>query len=358
LTFVTAAGGVGWIARDRAERQTRLAAQLGVIVADVETLMANQKWLQALATAQRAETALTVGAADGPTHQHISQLLKDLEFVERLEQIGMETATSFDRLGKFKGAPADQQYANAFAQYGVDVEQLPVAESISRLKTRPALAIPVGAGLDAWIELRRRCPAERAAGWKRLVEIALAIDPDPLRNRLRAIWGKDVTPERQAELRGLSKSINVTMHHPATLISLIRTLNRADVSDSAIPLLYQAQSAHPQNFSLNFELGDLFYMQKDYDVAVRFLTAARSLRPNAAIVRYNLGLTLEHLGKVSEVKTEYRQAILLNPDFALAHYNLGSLHQDQGELSKAEAEYREAIRLAPDFAEPTPNWPS
>jgi tetratricopeptide (TPR) repeat protein len=46
-----------------------------------------------------------------------------------------------------------------------------------------------------------------------------------------------------------------------------------------------------------------------------------------------------------------RQAITLKPDFAEAYYNLGITLQELGRLDEAEASYTQAIALKPDFAE-------
>ena len=46
-----------------------------------------------------------------------------------------------------------------------------------------------------------------------------------------------------------------------------------------------------------------------------------------------------------------RKAIALKPDFAEAHYNLGNTLQQLGRLDDAEANYRRAIALKPDIAE-------
>jgi serine/threonine-protein kinase len=352
----TVAGSLVWIAQDRTARRTQLTAQLGAIVGDAERLMANQDWPRALAAVERAEAALTAGPADEPMRQRVSGLSKDLQFVNRLEQIGIESAaTSFNKIGEFTGAPADREFARAFAEYGVDVEQLPVATSIARLKARPAIVVPVAAALDDWIETRRDRSSEQPADWKRLVEIARGIDSDPLRDRMRASWGQDVTPEIQAELRRLAEAIDVAAQHPATLLSLSNTLIRMGEADSAIMLLYRAQSAHPQDLPLNNALGrhlcDITSRYKDSKEAARFFTAAVSLRPDSAPVRFNLGRAFQLQGKLIEAESAYRQAILVRPDFALAHFNLGNLLRAQSRLPEAEVALHDAIRFAPEYGE-------
>ena len=235
LFFLVLLGsGVGWAVRDRAareaeaarqqaERQAKVAGQVESIFAEVDRLEKEQKWPEALAAARRAEAAVAGGEADAATAERVRQRLKDLEFIDRLEQIRMQRATWVE--GKFDNAGADREYARAFRDYGVDVEELAVETSIDRLKARPALAIPLAAALDDWVDARRTVSERDAAGWKRLVAVARGIDPEPLRDRLRSTWGRPVS-EVQDELRRLAESIDVRAQHPATLDSLARTLQR------------------------------------------------------------------------------------------------------------------------------------
>src|SRR5262249_28498379 len=144
--LVLFASGVGWAVRDRAVRQATVAGQVDLIIAEVDRLEREQKWPEALATARRAESASIGGGADAPTVHRVRARLKDLEFLDRLEEIRMQRATSID--GKFDDAGADRDYARAFCDYGVDIDALAVETSIVRLGARPALAIPLAAALD------------------------------------------------------------------------------------------------------------------------------------------------------------------------------------------------------------------
>jgi hypothetical protein len=105
-----------------------------------------QKWPEALTLARRAEAAVAGGDADAATAQRAHERLKDLEFIDRLEQIRMRRATFV--AGKFDDPGSDREYGRAFRDYGVDVKELAAGPAIDRLKARPALAIPVAAALD------------------------------------------------------------------------------------------------------------------------------------------------------------------------------------------------------------------
>ena len=102
LFFLVLMGsGIGWAVRDRAareaeaarqqaERQAKVAGQVELILAEVDRLKKEQKWPEALAAARRAEAAVTGGEADAATAERVRERLKDLEFIDRLEQIRMQ----------------------------------------------------------------------------------------------------------------------------------------------------------------------------------------------------------------------------------------------------------------------------
>ena len=83
-------------------------------MAEVERLESAQKWPEALAAAKRAEAALAAGEADPATRQRVRELLKDLKFIDRLEQIRVQKLLA---MGNFANAAADRDYAQAFREH-------------------------------------------------------------------------------------------------------------------------------------------------------------------------------------------------------------------------------------------------
>src|SRR5262245_31041144 len=352
--LVLLGGGVGWSVRDRAARHAKVAGQVESNLAEVDRLEGEQKWPEALSAVRRAEAAAASGEADAATTERVRQRLKDLEFIDRLEQIRAQRAMLVVD-GNFDDAGANREYARAFRDHGVDVDELAVETSIDRLKARPALAIPLAAALDEWSMARSQVFEGDPAKWRRLVSVARGIDPDPLRDRLRSAREQPGSVARDA-LRRMAESIDVRAHPPTTLFSLAWTLQRVNHSESALRLLRDAQYAYPGDFWLNLSLGSIALVkQKDYERAVRYCTAAVSIRPHSAAAHYNLGTALHEQKKLDEAIACYRKAIDLDVNFAYAHNNLGLALYHQNKLDEAVRHYRKAIDLDPKFAKPHHN---
>jgi len=329
--------------RERESRRAKVAGQVESILAEVDQFEKEQKWPAALAAARRAEGVVTSGEADAGTLERVRQRVKDLEFIDRLEHIRMQRATWVG--GSFDYAGAERDYARAFRDYGVDVLELPVETSIDRLKARPPLAIPLAAALDDWVNSRRIAAGHDVTGWKQRVAVARGIDRDPLRDRLRSTWGRRITSAEQDDLRRLAESIDIRVHHPATLILLYRALRDWKLAESALRLLRDSQSANPGDFWLNFELAFALDEQIDHEGAIRFYTAAVAVRPNSYAALHNLGHALRAQGKLDEAIAAYRRAIEIRPQDAGAYLTLASALQRQQKLDEAVAAFRRAIDL-------------
>src|SRR5205085_1658060 len=132
LFLVLLGSGVGWMVRDRSareaeaalqreERQAKVAGQVEAVFAEVDRLEKAQKWPEALEAARRAAAAVAGGDADPATAERVHRRLRDLEFIDRLEQIRMGQATLVE--GLFDNAGRDRDYARDFREYGVDVDE-------------------------------------------------------------------------------------------------------------------------------------------------------------------------------------------------------------------------------------------
>jgi tetratricopeptide (TPR) repeat protein len=333
LVAVLAAGaGAWWLERQRLERRQAVEAALD----KVAELQQQARWAEADAVLEQAQARLGEG---GPQvlQQRLAQARADLGLVRRLDAARMKAASWVE--GQFDHAGAARDYAAAFVQAQLGQPGDEVAAVAARLRAS-AVKEQVVAALDDWARLT---PDRRRRAW--LLAVARQADPDAGRNRLR-------DPRRwqdRAALERLARRAQGAPWSPQSLIMLASVLMKA--GGDALPLLTAAQRRYPQDFWLNFGLGNALRDGKRAGEAVGYYRAALALRPNATAVYTNLGAALEARGELDGASACYEKALALDPRNAVAHYNLGNVLKAQGQLDRASACYEKALALDPRYAQ-------
>jgi serine/threonine protein kinase/Flp pilus assembly protein TadD len=327
-----------------AQMRATAAGEVRVALREADGLRQEEKWPEALSAVGRARGALAgVGAGPGLWGQ-IEELGKDLEMARRLEEARLRLEGPRGD-GLYDLGTGDAAYTAAFGEYGLDVERLDpreAAERIGKRSIRPQLV----AALDDWALVRRQLKGE---GWRRLVAIARAVDPDPWRNRLRdALEGQD--PEALEELAAAAPAGEWPA---ATVVVLARLSQGTPAGERVVGLLRQARQRHPADFWINQELASLLRRLRPprTEEAIRYLTAAVALRPHNPGMHVNLGILLRDQGDLGGAMAECQEAIRLRKDYARAYHILAKALYDKGLLDQAVAASREAIRLNKDDAE-------
>ena len=272
-------------------------------------------------------------------------MISDLELVARLEEIRLVASQTTER--GFDYAGANQQYAAALREYGIDVDALPADEAIRLLQARAAVLPALIIALDDWASCRQQAVNEATA--KPLAELARALDSDPWRRRERDILAHG----SEQELQDLIDSDEVA-NQPASTIELLagELLFRGRLED-ALQILGRALREHPDDFWLHQTAAWLHARLSSPphpEEATRHYTAALALRPRSAIVHCSLGDNLQKQGRLDEAIDCHRRAIELNPNYAPLHNDLGCALRVQGRLDEAIASYRRAIELNPKYA--------
>jgi tetratricopeptide (TPR) repeat protein len=384
LALAGIGGGIGWAVRDRGAREEgiereRLAQEeaLDKIVErtldEARDLIESGKWPEALTAVERVDNLLRVaGRAERPSR--LFDLSKDLAVAEQLEAIylrptgnvndrgivfaGQRTTHTSGILAYFAdeeflwGHKPDAEYAETFANTRINPAVLSAAEAAERIRARSICRELVRA-LDLWSFMRHRSethggPTQDQPDWKRLVDIAMAADPDPWRNQLREARKRG---DRQ-RLAALAISPTIGRQGPESLLLLASALDESGGREQAIALARQAVLVHPDDWWLNTQLGwwCLTAQPPRHEDAIRYSSAAQAVRPRNPHNLMNLASALHARGRLDETVGCYRKIIELNPKSAAAHTNLGNALRDQKNLDEAIAEYRKAIEIDPKFA--------
>jgi tetratricopeptide (TPR) repeat protein len=394
LLVLTTAGGLAFTYLLQ-QRQAE-AARRDQALAETTTLLKRAKgdavdpvpWRDALAALDRVE-----GHAPDPRTEllraEIQAGLDQAERIGKLRQGLVEARASGD--AQRPGA-ADSAYLDAFGAAELNLDALGPAELARRMRTWPAaVAVEAAAYMDDWSAARRN--AHRPiAQWRRPMEAARLLDPDPYRDRLRAILLVEDRRSQAGALKQLASDPSAAELSAPTAVLLGQALSDAGEAAAAAALLRPSVLRHPEDVWTNYALGRALVesQPREGEEAVRYYTAARAIRPETA---HQLAHLLSHMGRHTEAEAVYRDliarrpenpqhpvclgdlflnalgkpadaapflnravataraAIRLRPDDAQAHENLGYALAYLNKPEEAIAEYREAIRLDPDLAD-------
>jgi tetratricopeptide (TPR) repeat protein len=323
-----------------------------------------------LAVAKAGEVARAGGASEAVQRQ-AEQLLGELQaeaeaaakdrrlLARLLEARGPREGPKYSRDDKgmlmaLAEPTAEEQFASAFRDWGLDVDATPTAEATERLKGRPAAVVTeVIAALDEWASLRRVDRKQGAAG-QPVAELAAALDDDPgsLRRELRAIlaqgrlpveralgvlsaalrplpvpvavpWGRD-----GARLRQLEEWIDPAVEPVLGLVTLTRALRVVGEEGLAERLLRAALTARPREVVLYHTLGQLLTEQEPprWAEAVECYAAARALRPDLGV---DLAEALRHSGRWSEALVLLARLVKDSPNNPYLHFQQAYALQDK-----------------------------
>ena len=311
-----------------------------------------QRWEIALAAAEQADPA-----GDPKTKAQLLALQKEIQtglaaakrdkaLLDRL--VDIRSAEADDR----DGSDTDAAYTEAFREAGIDLANMSPAEAGAKIKARPAsVALALAAALDDWAAIRRGRRAD-AAGAARLSEAARAADPDPWRTELRTALDQSDKAARLTALQALAKAANSDELGAISLHLLGTGLNDAGDRTRAESVLRTAQQRYPRDVWVNYALGTVLEKLSRRDEAIRFYTAARSIRPETA---HELAHALEKRGESDEAIAVFRDLKRLRPGNVKHLGCLGQVLKAKGlsreadeTLEAAVAAGREAIRLKPD----------
>ncbi|MCI0742296.1 MAG: tetratricopeptide repeat protein [Gemmataceae bacterium] len=365
------AGGWVWSERQRANRIAETNAQVHQALAQANTFREQArlpggglKQLEAaLSAAARAKAALDAGEEEPNTRQQVESLLaalqrelppareaeRDRSMLVRLDDVRDLQAEVDVKSSRFDEGRADPAYADAFREYGIDVDALDPETAAARIRARP-IAVELATALDHWAFVRSKHPKKGAtpADWQRLIAAAKAADPDLWRNRLRnALVNNDALA-----LRELAAQAEALAQPKPILVLLGSFLGEQDSPAEGAAFLRRAQRRHPDDFWINHKLAVFLgrVQPPRRDDQVRFYAIATALRKESPGAWLNLGHALANIGATDEAIAVYQQAVALKPDYAMAHNNLGNAYLDKGDLPKALEALEEALRCDPNLA--------
>jgi len=398
LALSLALGGGVYLWMQRASRLRREEATKVVEAALTETnrlwreaksdSTGEASWSLALGELATAEAAVAAGQANEATRERVASLAASLRSeadaaVTRIRRQRAEhrLSTELSRIRdevEQSERKLDAAMARAFREFGIDLDDLTAEEAANRLRETD-IATELGSYLDDWARIRRRARNSTSGEWDKLFDVALLVDDDSWRSRLR----KALRIRDRKAILDLAKTAPIG-ELPAVTLSLLGTaLTTIGEHATAVELLRKAQRRFSGDYWINRKLAQSFELVQPprWREAATFYHAVLAIRPDVARARIDLSVALRELGDTEEADREFAAAlthdngqecclylaskltdVLHDYDAAIAvarkslrefpdknatvHYNLGCALAAQGKLEDAAKAFGNAIETA------------
>ncbi|MDX1563132.1 MAG: tetratricopeptide repeat protein, partial [Gammaproteobacteria bacterium] len=106
----------------------------------------------------------------------------------------------------------------------------------------------------------------------------------------------------------------------------------------------------PDSPFVSYLLGVVNAAAGNLERAVYWYTHSLRINPNSAVTHFNLGVTLDRLGRTNEAIASYNESVAIKPD-PKAYNNLGACLSELGMAEAAAESFRKALELDPELAE-------
>lgn len=120
--------------------------------------------------------------------------------------------------------------------------------------------------------------------------------------------------------------------------------HRAVLQEAAVHRLLEK---YPQDFTANFNMGDLQLSRGNAAAAVAYFEAATKADPRSALAASELGVALASASQLPEAEQQFRRALDLDPKFTDARYDLASAEAARGRWEAAAADFRQVLAERP-----------
>jgi tetratricopeptide (TPR) repeat protein len=334
LLALLALGGAGawWWQQQEAQRRREVESALE----KAAEWQRQARWDEARAVLDQAQYRLG-DSAPIDLLRRVRQAQADLQLVDRLDNVRMQLVIAVAGR-KLDEVGVERRYAAAFRDSQLGQPGDDVGAVAARIRAS-AVKDELVATLDDWAWLARN-PRHRV--W--LLAVARRADPHPWPESLRnpQVWQDRKTLQRLAR-RAIAEQWS-----PQLVITLGIVLRCQ--GGNAIPLLTAAQRRYPQDFWLNFALGNALLEAQKSGEAVGYYRAALALRPKAGSIYIQLGNAMKDQGRTAEAIACFRKALQLDPKDAMAHSNLGLALAAEGQVTQAIACHRQAIKVNTKYA--------
>jgi len=356
--LVLGGGGFYWVQSERGQRveQVRRAveAEFGASLdaaqaGDVQGALDAARRALGLTTAGDAEPALRDRAAHFVAQAELAAkaadrerelLAQDGKLRQRLIELRLEQIPALG--DNQRESELQEQFLQAFRDYGVDLDGPQITPALERIRERN-IAEEVALSLDDLGRLRRRLFGEQAVEFQRTAALAMDLDPEPLRMRLRQAIGADDLPT----MLELARPENLGNLPPGSIWVLSATLwDRHPEHRPDVYRMYdQALYLYPDDYVLQSIGANIYRMAGRTETTLACRSAAFSLQPDNPQARYALADAMFFAGRMVDALGVFRACVTRTPEHGQSHNGLGWTLFQLGDYEQACASFQKAAEL-------------
>ncbi|MFN0006464.1 MAG: protein kinase domain-containing protein [Planctomycetota bacterium] len=342
--------------RESAERNSRLSAEVGDALAVASGHEGGRRWAEAILAAERARALAQGGGAGSELLGRVDTVLAHLHGGS--EKARREAEREADRIllltellearepiwGENRDDPQStaSMLEGVFRKHEIDIDAGSPVDVASALVER-GLRSEIALFFDSLTALRRQ--TKDVPGTARALDIAHAVDPDPLRADLREALAAGALNV----LNGIVES--GFQDQPAITVELLGTaLEQLEQREIARRVYHEGIDRFPDDFSLHYRLGRLLTpgeldngVRDDMQEAVQCFRAALALRPNSTVARYYLGRLYSKLGQADRAVEQFEIALRQRPNDGIFLFHLASNRLQLGQPEAALTILRELV---------------
>jgi serine/threonine-protein kinase len=338
-----ASGGGFWLAWERGERRAGTARQeereaqaVAAALEQASALGKQGRWPDAREGLDRALSLLS-SSAPANLREQLTQARLDADMADKLEGIRLRLSTDPTKTR----ATAAPLYAEAFrSYYGIDLLILDPEEAAARVRDS-AIREMLLAYLHDWHYWAS--DADRA----KLRAVLDWANHDPWRRAWReAVAVRDTTvPRETRKMVALAAKTEAFAQPPLVLSGLGGVLLFDGQREVALAFLRGAQQRHPEDFWLNYLLGQ-YWEKDDPPVAVGYFRAALAIRPGSDETCTKLGKALLETRDSEGAVAAFQKSFELNPNGAVVR-DLAKALAPNGRLEEARRVWERVLDRDP-----------
>jgi serine/threonine-protein kinase len=328
-----ALGGGLWLELERADRRAETARQEQALETALEktaTLGEQGRWPE-------ARTVLMSTSAPANLRERLDQARGDANMAANLEGIRLRLSAETTKTRE----TADPLYAEAFRNYGIDLNP---AEAAARIRNS-AIRNTLVAFLHDWLYWASEANKDK------LRAVLDRADDNPWRRAYREALA-DREPGTMNELATAPEALD---QPPLYLSGLGGILLANGQREEALAFLRAAQQRYPDDFWLNYLLGH-FWEKECPQVAAGYFRAAVAIRPRSDEAYTVLGRALRDTGDTDGAIAAFRKALALNPTYAVAK-DLARLLAPSGRLEEVCEVWKKILERDPSDPESWYGYP-